>query len=264
MDLDMAGKLAVVAGATGALGHAVCEGLVAEGARLVLIGRDELKLRESVRRLTAGGSVGSVGSAVVDLGDQKSFDAAFEQLVKINGIPDMVISAAGSTQRIDVDGITADDFAAAMTSKLIPNVRLILAVGRAMSERGSGRIVVVSGVGGVQPMSVHLPGGSTNAALSLFATGYARHLAEAGVALNIVNPGAVESPRLAGHFEASRAGSSGMSEVDSRTTLMKKIPAGRAASPAEIAHVILFLASDRSSYMLSTSVNVDGGQVVGP
>ncbi len=260
MDLDLADTLVLVAGATGALGQAVCEGLVAEGARLVLIGRDEHRLRESCDGLNGGQSV---AFAVVDLSDQTAFETAFGQLVQTHGVPDVVISAAGSTERIAIDAITADDFATAMTSKLVPNVRLVLAAGRAMSARGTGRIVVVSGVGGIQPMSVHLPGGSANAALSLFATGYARHLAEAGVALNIVNPGAVESPRLAGHFEASSSGSN-ITATDARAALMKKIPAGRAASPAEIADVILFLASDRSSYMFSTSVNVDGGQVVGP
>lgn len=260
MDLGFAGKLAVVTGATGALGSAVCEGLVAEGARLVLIGRGKQKLSDFCRTL---GDDASVDFAVVDLSDQSVFDSASEALVRTHGVPDVLISAAGSTERIGVEAINADDFSVAMTSKLIPNVRLVLGMGRAMSVRGSGRIVVVSGVGGVQPMDVHLPGGSANAALSLFATGYARLLIEAGVALNVVNPGAVESPRLAGHLEASRSGSD-MTEEDARAALMKRIPAARAASPAEIANVILFLASDRSSYMVSTSVNVDGGQVVGP
>lgn len=257
MDLGFKGQLVAVAGASGALGQAICRGLLAEGARVVLLGRDPDRLRGIGRELGP-----DVATVVTDLDDEASFEGSMGVLFGDHGVPDVLISAAGSTERIGVDDIAADDFRAAFESKVIPNVRLVLGVGRAMSERGSGRIVVVSGVGGVQPMSAHLPGGAANAALSLFATGYARHLAASGVSLNVVNPGAVESPRLLGHLRAS-AGAA-MTEDEARAALMLKIPAGRTASPDEVADVVLFVASQRASYLVSTSVNVDGGQVVGP
>jgi NAD(P)-dependent dehydrogenase (short-subunit alcohol dehydrogenase family) len=260
MDLGFEGHVVVVAGASGELGNAICRRLISEGADVVLLGRDEERLRELSVELSTPSA--EVGYLVADLDDDAGLDAALASLYRTRGVPHVLITAAGSTERVGVDRVDTEDFKAAMESKFYPNVRLVLAVGRAMTGVGRGRIVVVSGIGGVQPMDVHLAGGSANAALSLFAGGYARTLASAGVQLNVVNPGAIKSPRLQGHFEA-RAQLEGISIDAARASLLSEIPVGREGSPQEIADVIVFVASARSSYLVATSVNVDGGQVIG-
>jgi 3-oxoacyl-[acyl-carrier protein] reductase len=259
MNLGLEGQLVLVAGATGALGLAVCRLLVAESATVVMLGRDRNRLGALGQELSSARPVGFI---VTDLNSQASVDGALTELVRSHGVPDVLISAAGSTVRMGIDSLTTADFVGAMEQKLYPNVRLLLAVGQLMRQAGRGRMVVVSGVGGVQPMDVHLPGGAANAALSLFATGYARALAADGVQLNVVNPGAIESDRLQGHF-AARANASGMSAEQARAHLYSAIPAGRAALPEEIADVVVFTASSRSSYLIASSVNVDGGLVNG-
>jgi len=260
MDLGFEGEVVVVAGAYGELGNSICRRLVAEGANVVVLGRDEERLRKLAAELSTPDA--QVGFAVADLDDDASLDEALTNLYRTCGVPQVLITAAGSTERVGVDRVATEDFRAAMQSKFYPNVRLVLAIGRAMTGAGRGRIVIVSGIGGVQPMDVHLAGGSANAALSLFANGYGRTLAPAGVQLNVVNPGAISSPRLQGHFEA-RARLEGVSIEAARESLLGEIPAGREGAPNEIADVIVFVASARSSYMVATSVNVDGGQVIG-
>jgi NAD(P)-dependent dehydrogenase (short-subunit alcohol dehydrogenase family) len=260
MDLGFEGQVVVVAGASGELGNAICRRLISEQADVVVLGRNQERTRKLAAELSTPSA--EAGFLVADLEDDASLDEALANLYRARGVPQVLITAAGSTERIGADRIATEDFRTAMESKFYPNVRLVLAMGRAMAAVGCGRIVIVSGTGGVQPMDVHLPGGSANAALSLFASGYARVLARAGVQLNVVNPGAVSSPRLQGHFEA-RALLEGVPIEAARASLLAGIPAGREGLPHEIADVIVFIASGRSSYVVATSVNVDGGLVIG-
>lgn len=267
MNLGLNGTLAYLAGGTGALGVAICATLLGEGARVVVLGRDRARLETAREGILDQVGASAPSNALIcveaDLSNEDVLADQVDTIVSEHGAPETLVSAVGSTERIDVSHVRAADFEAVLQSKFLPNVRLVLAVGERMRERRRGRIVVVSGVGGVQPMAVHLAGGSANAALSLFSIGYARAIAADGVALNVVNPGAVESPRLEGHL-AARAEAGGVSIEQARADLMTKIPAGRPATPAEVAAVVAFVASPASSYLVAASVNVDGGQVVGP
>jgi NAD(P)-dependent dehydrogenase (short-subunit alcohol dehydrogenase family) len=253
-------QVAVVAGATGELGAAICGRLVAEHAVVVLLGREPDALREVARRIDPAGQRTHVRSC--DLHDSAVTASVVEEIAETFGGIEVLATAAGSTRRVHAYDATADDFADAMANKFLINVRLVTSVAGVMRRQGRGRIVVVSGVGGIQPMDVHLPGGSANAALSLFAKGYARLLARDGVALNVVNPGAVTSPRLRGHHEA-RAAALGMSVEEAKQHLLAEIPLGREGLVSEIAGVAVFLASPEAAFIVGESVNVDGGQVAG-
>ncbi|QOC93404.1 SDR family oxidoreductase [Micromonospora craniellae] len=257
MELGLDGQVAVVAGATGALGTAIAERLAREGCRLVLLGRSEAALREVAAQMSVRTTPVEIRQC--DLMDDAATFSALDAITATLGGIDVIVSAAGSTRRVPPEALTTTDFADAMTNKLLINVALILAGARVMRGRG-GRIVVVSGVGGVQPMDVHLPGGAANAALNLFAKGYARLLANDGVLVNVVNPGAIESTRLEGHH-AARAAAGGISVEQARAELFADIPLGRAAQVDEVADVVLFLASPRASYLSGALINVDGGQV---
>jgi NAD(P)-dependent dehydrogenase (short-subunit alcohol dehydrogenase family) len=260
VDLGLTDRVALVAGASGELGAAVCRRLAQEGARVVLLGRDQTALEAAAAALRAQG--GQAQARFCDLEDAAALDAVVADIADTAGSLDVLVSAAGSTRRVPAYEATDADYEHAMTNKFLINVRLVLSVARVMRQQGHGRIVVVSGVGGIQPMDVHLPGGASNAALSLFAKGFARVLAKDGVSLNTVNPGAVTSPRLRGHHEA-RAAAQGMTLAEAREHLLTEIPLHREAEAAEVADVIAFLASDRASYLIGAGIDVDGGQVAG-
>jgi NAD(P)-dependent dehydrogenase (short-subunit alcohol dehydrogenase family) len=253
-------QVAVVAGATGELGAAICERLAAEHAVVVLLGREEEALREVAGRVDPSGQRAYVRSC--DLHDSAATSAVVEEIAQAFGSIDILATAAGSTRRVHAYDATDEDFADAMANKFLINVRLVTSVAAVMRRQRRGRMVVVSGVGGIQPMDVHLPGGSANAALSLFAKGYARLLARDGVALNVVNPGAVTSPRLLGHH-AARAEALGLSVEEAREHLLSEIPLRREGLVSEIADVVVFLASPQAGFIVGESVNVDGGQVAG-
>jgi len=254
------GQVALVAGATGELGAAVCESLCAEGAEVVLLGRDGPALEAVAARIASRG--GRAHARLCDLTDGIATDATVDEIARTFGAIDVLVTAAGTTRRVPAHEATDADYAHAMENKFLINVRLVMSVARVMRRQGTGRMVVVSGVGGTQPMDVHLPGGSANAALSLFAKGYARVLAPEGVALNVVNPGAVATSRLIGHHQA-RAEALGVSLDEARAHLLSDIPWGREGQVAEVADVVVFLASPRASFIVAESVNVDGGQVAG-
>jgi NAD(P)-dependent dehydrogenase (short-subunit alcohol dehydrogenase family) len=121
-----------------------------------------------------------------------------------------------------------------------------------MIEQKSGSIVCITGTGGKMPIAIHMPGGSVNAALNLIVRGLANQFGKDGVRINSVAPGRIRSPR---QDQMEVAGASADSPA-------KAFPLGRFGEAEEVTDAVLFLASDRASYITGTVLNVDGGAVM--
>lgn len=157
----------------------------------------------------------------------------------------------------------------ALDAKFFPYIHVqhaVLARLRARARRlegvarqpDTGTIVNIIGVGGKQPTSTHLAGGSANAALMLSTVGLAAHYARYGIRINAVNPGFTLTERVqqAIGLDAARLG---ISEQQALEQGQARVPLGRYADPDEVAEVVLFLAGPRSSYVVGAVVPVDGG-----
>jgi NAD(P)-dependent dehydrogenase (short-subunit alcohol dehydrogenase family) len=131
-----------------------------------------------------------------------------------------------------------------------PVVKLMVAQGR-------GVIVNVIGNGGKVASPTHIPGGGANAALMLVTAGLANAYAGRGLRVVALNPGATETSRVAEGL-AAEAKLGGMSVDDARQASVVRIPMGRMAEPEEIANAVLFLASERASYITGVSISMDG------
>ena len=126
-----------------------------------------------------------------------------------------------------------------------------------MGARGRGVIVNVVGAGGKVASPIHMPGGAANAALMLMSAGMAAAYGPKGVRVNAVNPGTTRTERLqAGMIATARMHN--ISEQEALAQATSKVPLGRLAQPEEVANVVLFLASERASYVTGVVLTMDG------
>lgn len=254
MDLGLNGKVAIVAGGSRGIGLACARALVAEGARVGIVGRSPANLETALSRLP-----GVVGHAA-DLTDEAQALAAVDALEGALGAADILVNSAGAARRTPADELAPGSYRAAMDAKYFSYVNIIDPVVKRMAERGSGAIVNVIGNGGKVASPVHIPGGAANAALMLVTAGLAAAYAARGVRVVAVNPGLTDTDRVAEGMEAD-ARSQSISLEEARKRSVARIPMGRMASPDEIAAMVTFLASAKASYVNGVSISMDGVSV---
>ena len=252
MDLQLAGRTAVVTGASKGIGLACAEALAWEGAKVIAISRDPGNLAKAQQELAAKGL--SLGVEAVDLTDADATKALFERI----GAIDILINCAGAARRTPVDELSSETLHAAMEAKYFTYMHATESVIRGMAERGSGAIVNVVGQGGRQANDLHIGGGAANAALMLASVGYAKAYAGRGVRVNVINPGTTRTGRVDEGLEAA-VRATGRPKEELLAEMVESIPMGRAGEPSEVADVATFLASPRASYVTGAIITMDGG-----
>jgi len=244
MDLDLTDKVCVVTGSTGGIGLAVARQLKEEGALVVTSGRR-----------TEG--VGDVHVAA-DLATPGAADELIGAAAAAFGRVDCLVNNVGGTDIRRFDELTDDDWQASFDLNLMSAVRATRAVLPGMRERGSGAIVNVSSSAGKRP-STSMPEYSVmKAAMLSFSRLVADLHAPDGIRCNAVTPGPTATEAWLGE--------GGLAEQQGkRDEILAKVgagrPLGRLADPAEIAAVIVFLCSDRASYITGAAWSADGGTV---
>ena len=180
-----------------------------------------------------------------------------EQVERDLGPIDVLVNSAGAAQRTPFNELNVAAWRAAMDAKYFSYINVIDPMIRRMAERGRGVIVSVAGTGGKIPLPVHIAGGAANAALMLATAGLAAAYGRKGVRVLSVNPAGVETERLKGRLHAD-AQQSGVSAEEALRLMADAFPLGRLADPQEIAEVVVFLASDRASYVSGANLSIDG------
>ncbi len=257
MDLRLRGKVAMVSGASRGIGRAIALGLAEEGVHLALAARraeplralaDEVGRRFDVQALAVPGDM----TRAADI--QAFADRAAERYGRV----DILVNNAGSSQGGVFWEVPEQTWLDSWTLKLFGYVRLMQAVIPRMIAGGGGRIVNVIGNSGKQPIPTMLPGGSANAALLTITKGVADAVARHGIVVNAVNPGPIRTERWDGLMERIGRGL-GLSAAEYEKQFVQEIPMGRVGRPEEIADLVVFLASERASFLTGTSVTADGG-----
>ena len=253
MELD--GRRAVVTGGTrGGIGAAVTARLTDAGARVLTTARsapDELADRE----LFVAADVGTAeGVARV----------AAAALHRLGGVDIVVHVVGGSRQEPGgVLALTDDDWQHAFAVNLFASVRLDRALLPSMIDQGRGAIVHVTSIQRRAPLPTTVPYAAAKAALTSYSKNLASQVAPAGVRVNTVAPGFVETAGARGMVSALAA-ADGVDEDTSRQRIMDSIggiPLGRPARPDEVAELIAFLVSDRASAITGAEHVIDGGSL---
>ena len=256
MNLELAGRVALITGGSKGIGLACAEAFAAEGARVAIAARGREQLAQAVELLAARGH--QVSSFAADLSDARAASGLVEEVERRLGPVEILVTCAGAARRQAPEDLDAAAWHEGMDAKYFPTVHVVQAVLPGMAQRGRGAVVNVVGQGGKVASPVHLTGGAANAALMLASVGLARAYAARGVRVNVLNPGTTLTERAerAVALEARRLG---VSPAEAQRSLEERIPLGRFARPEEIAAVAVFLASDRASYVTGAVLSMDGG-----
>ena len=253
MDLGLRDRVCLVTGSTAGIGLETAKLLAAEGARVVVTGRDA----DRVER--ARSESGAAAGIVADL----SKPAAAGRLVSEAGPVDCLVNNVGLAVQVGFDELTDADWESMWQLNLMSYVRAIQAALPGMRGRGWGRIVNVSSTAAKRP-STSMPNYSvTKAAVLSLSRLVADLYAGDGILCNAVTPGPTASPAwlAPGGLADQAAQRSGKSRVEVLGGVAKGRPLGRLAEPEEIAGVIVFLCSDRAGYVTGSAWSADGGTV---
>jgi 3-oxoacyl-[acyl-carrier protein] reductase len=266
VDLGISGRTCVVTGASKGIGLATARLLCAEGAKVLLVARDERHAIEAADEcVTAGEKAG--GEAEAFACDVTASDAAERILAAAAdrlGPLDILVNNAGTAKWRDLDEVPEEDWYAAWELNVMAPMRLMRVATPGMRERGWGRVVNVSSTAGKRP-SASMPEYSVAKAAELSLSRlYAERCAGDGVLVNAVCPGPVKSELWmdeGGLLDQSREMASHDSREDALEAAGGKRPIGRLAEVEEIAGAIAFLCSEHASYVAGAAWSVDGGTV---
>ena len=249
MNLQIAGKTALITGASKGIGFAIAEGLAAEGVRLVAVARDQAGLEAAAERLRDGG--GDVVTLPADVADPKAVQGVLDTTRARVGEVDILIANAGGPPAGVPSSLDDAAWARAMELTLMSAVRLARALAPGMRQRGWGRIVNVTSLSVKQPIAELTLSNAMRSAVTAFARTLAGEVAADGVTVNNVAPGYTATERLGALFADDYA----------RARLMASIPAKRFATPQEIAAAAVYLCSQQAAYVTGQTLVVDGGMV---
>ena len=247
MDLGLTDKIVWVTGATGAIGREIATVFSNEGARVVLSARTETELEVLKEDLEKNGKIAV--TFPVDVTNPKAVNSTAQKIVETLGridilAPTVAVPAFGPFSDID-----SNVFRSALEVKYLGYINCFQAALPHMLKNETGVIIAITGTGGKQPISIHLPGGSVNAALNLVLKGLANEYGKEGIRVNAVSPGPIMSERQQQMIDA------GMGDP------AKGIPLRRLGNAREVADAVVFLASARATYITGQILSIDGGGI---
>jgi 3-oxoacyl-[acyl-carrier protein] reductase len=266
VDLGLKGRSCVVTGASRGIGRETARLLCAEGANVLLVGRNEERLVEAQGESVAAGGAAGGGARRLAL-DVTEGDAGERMLAVATehfGAVDVLVNNAGAARWRHLDDVPDEDWYAQYELNVMAPLRAMRAAAPAMAERGRGRIVNVCSTAGKRP-SAAMPEYSVAKAAELSLSRlFADRYAEQGVLVNAICPGPVEAEMWmepGGLLDQSHAMSGAASREEALSEAGAKRPIGRLAEVGEIAAAIVFLCSERASYVAGAAWSVDGGTV---
>lgn len=252
MDLGLSGRPALVLGSTSGLGLATGRQLAREGAKVAFCGR-----REQLAKDAAGEFDHCLG-VPLDLSDPRSVASAVTACREALGPPDIVVLNSGGPPAGFASQVAVGPLLGNLETMLFAQLRVVEEVLPAMLARRWGRIAAIGSSGVRRPIPHLAQSNMARAALAAYLKSLAHETAGRGVTVNMINPGRIDTSRVAELDAAAAAGSQRpLSAV--REESQAGIPAGRYGRSSEFADVVTFICSERASYVTGTQIDVDGG-----
>ena len=257
MDLGLADKVALVVGGSRGIGLAAATLFAGEGARVAIAAREQKILGEAAARIAKQGLAPLV--LACDGADSGSVEQTMQTVADRLGGIDILVNTIGNAAGGNFLDLTDEEWDESLAIKLHGQIRCCRSVIPFMRARGGGAIVNVIGHRGKQPDGRALPASVANAGLMNFTIGLAQEEGQHGIRVVGVSPAPVGGTRRLQNVFETEARLLGVSVEEAGRRWVSQVAQGRAASPEEIASVIVFVASPCASFITGTTVAVDGG-----
>ena len=235
-------KLALVTGATGGIGQSIVKILANQGAKVIMVGRNEEKLQNLKQELGD-----KVHPLICDFNDDLQINSLIENAEKKFGNIDILVCNAGITKDNLALRLKDEDWDMVIKMNLTSTFKLNRAVIKSMMKRRYGRIINISSVIGLGGNAGQSNYAASKAGIIAMSKSIAKEVAARGITINCVAPGYINTP---------------MTEVLSdeiKNSIIAHIPAKRIGMPEDVASAVLFLSSNESSYITGHTLSVNGG-----
>jgi NAD(P)-dependent dehydrogenase (short-subunit alcohol dehydrogenase family) len=261
MDLGLRGKVAIVTGSSDGIGYASAHALAKEGVRVVLCARRESLLAEA-RETIAKETGAEVLAARCDVQQLPDVKRLVGETMQRFGAIHILVNNAGSVPSVQFTEVGDAQWHQMLEGKLLNYIRVTREVVPCMQKASWGRIINIAGGAGRQPTATGMAVGVNNAAVINWTKSLSLQYAGEGILATVIAPGKIDTPRQVRNRERE-AEIRGINLEVLREEGVRDIPLKRIGRPEEVASVVVFLASERSSYMTGTCVAVDGGSTRG-
>ena len=259
MDLELKGKVAVIGGASKGLGRACAQVLAEEGVNVVLCSRSAADIEKAAQEIGATTGV-QVLAIAGDLDRHETIRDLVAAGVNQFGRLDILVSNSGGPPLAQAENATEEQWAVAVQRSLLFFARMAREALPHLKRSGAGRIINILASTVYQPIPNLALSGATRMGVVAFAKSLADEAGRDGILVNNVCPGSIQTERMLSNVTA-RAKDKGMSIEAALAERAAETAVGRIGEPRELANLVAFLASPKSSYITGTTIRVDGGLV---
>ena len=256
MDLGLKGRGVIVAASSQGIGLATAEAFAREGAQVAMCARTEKTLTEAADKVRKTGA--EVYAETLDVTDGNAVQRFTEQVAKRFGRIDVCVANAGGPPAKNFLSIAAEEWRKAIDLNLMSTVHLAKAVIPYMQRHRWGRIITITSISVKQPIADLVLSNSVRAAVVGLLKSLSNEFGKDGILVNNVAPGYTATERLQ-ELAQVRALAAGRSAQEICDTWAAETPVRRLGNPKEIADVIVWLASERASYVTGQTILADGG-----
>ncbi len=257
MDLGLAGKVAIVAGASRGLGAAAAHVLGTEGARLVIFSRSEEGIEGRADRLRREGV--DVVALSADAANPEDLRRVTEAAVNRYGRVDILLTNAGGPPPGSFDEVGDAEWIATFQQNFMSATRLIRECLPHMRKQSWGRIINCTSMGVKQPLENLVLSNAIRSGITAMAKTLAREVARDGITVNNIAPYRILTDRIR-ELTRARAQRSGRSEEEVMRQTESESVMGRYGTPEEFGALVAFLASTKAAYITGATILLDGGE----
>ncbi len=259
MNFDFRNRKVLVGGATDGIGWSSAKLFAANGAELILLGRNDKKLDDRALELSTI-STTKIHVLNVDFTKPDELESRIKQFVKSKDIEiDIVVNNTGGPPGGRLDAASSTELFSAFNMHLISYHKILGVVSEGMKERLFGRFINVISTSVKQPLNGLGVSNTIRGAVANWAKTLSNELGEFNITVNNVLPGATNTSRL-NEIIKNKAQKQQLDENVIKNQMASEVPMKRIAEPEEVAYAILFLASEYASYINGINLPVDGGR----